>query len=159
MDSPVIFLDIDGVLNHNAPFNDDKEVLVEKCADVLSEIVKVTGAKIVLHSGRRRFLDADMNTEDKPMKWVIERLGARGLKIYGCTPDLSTPEIAEKQEFNKVKHLEIQAYVKENDITDYVILDDHHFEGEAARHSYKVNSRNGLQKSDIAGILAMFGRA
>jgi len=57
--SNIIFLDIDGVLNHNPwenkHLNDiiDVELIIPEKVVLLGELVKKTNAKLILHSGWR----------------------------------------------------------------------------------------------------------
>lgn len=104
----VIFLDIDGVLNNETWFQaerpDGRFGLDPDNVDALSEIVRRTGARIVLSSSQRR------------LKGVEERLRRAGVApIFGKTPH--RPELG--------RGAEIALWLKANEHFDgYVILDD-----------------------------------
>lgn len=151
----IIFLDIDGVLNNNVPYQDSKPSYNESCIHALQKLCKLTGARIILHSGWRRFLDDNMDTQEPKMQEILDILLQYGLKISDKTSlSATTPEIIATRRFSKAKPKEIAEYVKEHGITRYVILDDLHLKGCGIdRHCYKVNSSRGLTEQDIPEIL------
>lgn len=116
----IIFLDIDGVLNHAGC----TESIYEHdplCVAQLNRITDVTGAKIVISSTWRL---------GKKSEWIKERLGITGL-VIGITPYL-----CKKNEKGWEDHLErgkeIQAWLdqynqdlkQECKVTEFVIIDD-----------------------------------
>ena len=127
----IIFLDIDGVLNSNE-WNDNhqKEISDGTLIDVekiklLSQLIKNTGAEIILHSGWKYWYAADL----KPLRKEAERLQylleKEGLKIAGITPDHTTEEIRQSKRFSLVKAGEILAWLTENgDVTKWIVMDD-----------------------------------
>ena len=77
----VIFLDVDGVLNSKRDGNSIK-LRTDSHFRLLQEIVKATGAKIVLSSSWRAGFAKARNT-------LLNRLKEYGLEIMDSTPVLS----------------------------------------------------------------------
>ena len=70
----IIFLDVDGVLNSDS-WNQEHEneikngILIDKeKIEILSKLIKTTGAKIVLHSGWRFWFDKNFSPIRKESK-------------------------------------------------------------------------------------------
>jgi len=121
MQLPIIFLDVDGVLNNQIMYKGIGEViqvgcdqLDRRCVDMMNNLVACTGAKIVLSSVWRKF----DSVED-----LLYNAGLR-VDIIGKTPSLGK---------GTVRGNEIQEWIKDNkDIVgaeywnffNYVILDD-----------------------------------
>ena len=94
----VIFLDIDGVLNHGFPETQNAEIrdddMIEKDkVELLSRLVKSTGAKLVLHSGWRFWFDESMKPCGGYAQILAAALEGQGMTLYDKTPDLTTPII------------------------------------------------------------------
>lgn len=103
----VLFLDIDGVLNTpkmcgRFGFDFIDNVLVA----LVARIIKETEAKIVLSSTWR--------VDEKDRSLVVRELAYYGLTIHDCTPVMTDLE----------RRDEIQAWVKQNTVTRFAILDD-----------------------------------
>ena len=110
----IIFLDIDGVMNHEKSTED----MDSSCLYQLKRIVDATNAKIVLSSSwRLYFLRGDQN----PVKQYFEkRLNLFGMEVYDITPNIGS----------SMRALEINKWLKENNsAAQYVILDDSMFPG------------------------------
>lgn len=107
----VAFLDVDGVLNmHNSG---GMYALNRNRLRLLEEIIKDTGANIVVSSTWRNYPDA--------MKKLSHKLGYRGLKIFGVTDRLGFSETGERY----YRGHEIQKWLDEHpEVENYVILDD-----------------------------------
>jgi hypothetical protein len=103
----IIFLDVDGVLNNFgliARYGFD--YIDDGCVSLLSQVVKTTGAEIVLSSSWR--------LEESNLSLVRAALGRSGLKIKDCTPFLRMARIQE-----------IKQWIKDHpEVTKFVILDD-----------------------------------
>ncbi|MCI5597383.1 MAG: HAD domain-containing protein [Lachnospiraceae bacterium] len=110
----VIFLDIDGVLNHD----NAKEDMDSPCLLELQKIVEATGAKLVLTSSWKYYF---FQEENNPSKVYIEkRLSDFHMELYDIAPDLGNGKRAE----------EIALWLDQHkDFTSYVILDDCFFPG------------------------------
>lgn len=112
-DRRVLFLDVDGVLNHaglRERWLETHRVIDEECVARLKRIVDATGCEIVLSSTWRLHHDgrADVAFALKPYR----------LRLYDWTPDLrATVE----------RWKEIRAWLdrpQNRDVTAFVILDD-----------------------------------
>lgn len=127
----VIFLDIDGVLNSsdwNEMHQDEirEGILVDKDkVRLLGQIVRNTGARIVLHSGWKFWYDAQMkplNIEAKRLEQLLENEGTR---IWGMTPDFTTEEIRKNRKFSLTKAKEILEWLhKHLEVDAWIVLDD-----------------------------------
>ena len=109
----VIFLDFDGVLNNNSYFLDSKEkapfFLQDEKMILLKQIVDSTNAKIVLSTSWREIWNSDLDISSK-------------LKDYFYSFDLSVYDVTKNINYNRP--LEISTWLKENNVSSYVILDD-----------------------------------
>jgi hypothetical protein len=112
-----IFLDVDGVLNHDTSMELTKDYwtkpepyLIEK----LKQIVDATGAKIVLSSDWR--FDRNDDEEDNHYLTLVRMLREYNMDIWDFTPYLGSVK----------RGIEISQYVAEheNEIESFVILDD-----------------------------------
>lgn len=155
--TPHIFLDIDGVFNstvsaiyfhekHNAMgtggfFNPDEEapsvenvLWDEDCIVLFAKLIKDTGAHIVMSSTWRKYYDI------ATFKAMFKLYEVENLKIVGYTPVLSP---------RHSRGNEIQQYVTENNIFNYVILDDDmSMLKNQMPHFVNVNPEIGLSEKD-----------
>lgn len=127
----IIFLDIDGVLNHQAYYESDRwdknggrdSDIDPKCVEYLNMIISDTGAKVVISSTWRI---------GRTVEQLQEALNKKGFKgeIVGFTPRLAFKDIA-----SIPRGVEIDLWLKENcklfekcirywEYKEYVILDD-----------------------------------
>lgn len=110
----VIFLDIDGVLNHDAASED----MDDRCLLELQKIVQQTDAKLVLTSSWKFYF---LRGDDNPTKTYLSgRLADYGMELYDIVPDLGNGRRAEEIQLWLSKHKEVDSYV---------ILDDCFFPG------------------------------
>lgn len=153
----IIFLDIDGVLNsnfwnsgHEKEISDGILVDSEKVR-LLSELVKSTGAKIILHSGWKFWFDDDLKPLRKEADHLLKQLWRENIAIDGVTPDYSTEEIKRSKKFSMVKAAEILAWLEEHkEVEEWVVIDDldlHNKEVEA--HQLRTDSSIGLTVDDV----------
>lgn len=116
----IIFLDIDGVLNTS--YSRQKHKIIDEFRIAyLSEIVKLTKAKIILTSTWRYNLNhtfLGFKATNNSTKALLYFLKKYKIKIYDTLPD--TP--------NDQRALDIANYVKNNKITNFLILDDEVFD-------------------------------
>lgn len=112
--SKVIFLDIDGVMNHEK----SEEDMDTTCLYQLKRIVDSTGAKIVLTSSWKMYF---LRGDENPIKLYFEkRLRLFGLELYDIAPHLGAGKRA----------AEIKQWLKEHRaFKSYVIIDDNMFPG------------------------------
>lgn len=135
----VIFLDVDGVLNSlrtvyaygGYPFPDVRDGGIHDVHNVdpiaikmVLKLIKRTGAKVVLHSTWRNYMDDQEFTE------------VFGIPIYNHT------EVFIGKPRSIVEWLE-----KHPEVTTYVILDDDNMYDEI--HQVWVNGSNGLSLEDL----------
>lgn len=108
----VIFLDVDGVLNKHSDYRVASSaghglIVNNELVDRLLEIIKDTGAKLVLSSSWR-ILDQGE-----------EYLNKMGLTFIGKTDTNNYSE-----DSNHYRGSQIQRWLDKNDVEEYVILDD-----------------------------------
>ena len=130
-----IFLDIDGVLNTSAEWR-KLYALNDKCVERFAAYVKKQKkeVRIVLSSSWRTGFA--YNRESLPhIKDLKKRLAVYGLSIYGKTPILK----------GHTREEEIKAYIENNNVKDYVIIDDDKslFSSEV-KNLYLVDAKKGF---------------
>lgn len=117
-----IFLDIDGVLNSEHTWDDKiTDSLNDQYLKNLSYLVEKTDAKIILSSSWRVYF-GEYTKEPRNIFAIhlVQALSKHNLKLHGMTPFI-------KGNFSKERGLEIKTYIDQNDITDYVVIDDEEF--------------------------------
>ena len=163
MAAKVIFLDIDGVLNsnfwnedHQREISDGKYIDIEK-VKLLSELVKKSGASIILHSGWRFWFDEDAQPTRSEAKYLTELLKSEGMIVAGMTPDLTTEEIRKAKRFSAVKADEILTWLKDHPETEnWVVLDDLELNNEKiASFQVMTDAEQGLTEEDVERALKM----
>ncbi|MBQ8448579.1 MAG: hypothetical protein IJX27_06590 [Clostridia bacterium] len=140
----IIFLDIDGVLNC------DRFIIKNKCRGIgidpervalLAEIVRASGAKIVLTTSWRSHWSENPEECDAMGREINEAFAAQGLTVYSKTPRISY-----------VREEEILAWLDENpEATRFVIIDDMYLQHEHL-DAYIIRTipfRGGLCEEDV----------
>jgi hypothetical protein len=119
----IIFLDVDGVLNHEAFYSKRQEEGIEnypsyplceidyKCVEVLNEIISKTGAKVVVSSTWRHGRTVE------ELQSILDQSGFKG-EIIDKTPSFDHDEC--------VRGNEIRKWIQNN--FDLLGADVHHFE-------------------------------
>lgn len=136
----VIFLDLDGVLNSDAYWNDRERGLGDgdwlqwwtdsfdpSAVEVLNKLTAETSAKIVFISNRRTWLPFD------DIKTVFDKVGIQG-ELLGITPYLRS----------NFREDEIKEWLNHNKCEAYVILDDVGDFPNLMQHWVEVNPAYGL---------------
>lgn len=152
---PVVFLDIDGVLNrtHGATHIRLDEDLVAG----LRTIVQQSGCSIVLSTFWRGF--------ESYVKYILGRQGIDPALFIGRTPgkadgvDSSSSAFDEKQYVNRAA--EIRAWLAANpDVTRFAILDDRPTASDEglAPHFIQTRSDCGLTDADVQAALAVLAQ-
>ena len=133
----VIFLDIDGVL---APIRrwDRYGDLDPACIQVLNEIVARSGADVVVSSTWRYGKTA------AELQELLEAVGFAGRVVDTTPTDLAGASRAD----------EISAWLARNDVSSYVIIDDHLDMGELRTHLVQTQPGHGLQSADVSRVIA-----
>ena len=149
----IIFLDIDGVLNH-ADFLYDRADRAEagedihpdgaidpECVEHLNAIIDTTGAKVVVSSTWRLLRTC------KKLQWCLDEKGFTGEVI-----DKTTSEDME------TRGMQIDAWARENDVDAFVILDDDlDVYPHADRHVQTDFMHGGLQDEHADKAIEMLG--
>lgn len=138
----VIFLDCDGVLNSDKTLARTPNRYLGISSDkvkLLREIVKATGANIILSSSWRT-----MESTDPDYKYLVKCLKYKGLFIKDKT----------SQNFGHHRGKQIREYLNEHsEITNYVIIDDEfQYEVEEcglSEHFLHTDFTTGLTKKDV----------
>lgn len=153
----IIFLDVDGVLNGNF-WNEthQKEIsdltkIDMKCVHLLSELVRETGANVVMHSAWRSMFNNQMQPMGKMSKKLYDMLRSAGVTLYDRTPDFATEEIRKAKKYSLVKAKEILAYLKSHkDVDSWVVLEDLDLHNEKVSvHQVRTNQDTGLTPENI----------
>lgn len=123
----VIFLDIDGVLNTTDTFKENyfywkqsgihRPNIDEFRVKILSDIVKETGAKIVISGTLKSSLKKVNNefiSDDRDAIGLIELFKKYNLEIYDITHSRNTGN----------RQNEIKRWLENNDVESFVIIDD-----------------------------------
>lgn len=159
----VIFLDIDGVLNsnfwntdHQREISDGKYIDTDK-VKLLSELVKKSGASIILHSGWRFWFGSDLKPLRSEAAYLTSLLEKEGMAVAGMTPDLTTEEIRRTKKFSKVKADEILTWLKDHPETEkWVVLDDLELHNDdIAKCQVMIDPEQGLTESDVEKALGV----
>lgn len=159
----VIFLDIDGVLNsnfwntdHQREISDGKYIDTDK-VKLLSELVKKSGASIILHSGWRFWFGSDLKPLRPEAAYLTSLLEKEGMAVAGMTPDLTTEEIRRTKKFSKVKADEILTWLKDHPETEkWVVLDDLELHNDdIAKCQVMTDPEQGLTESDVEKALGV----
>lgn len=164
---PIIFLDIDGVLNRNGldyhartgttrhrrgayrPPGDPRWTIRPELVDRLNAIVQTTGAEVVITSSWRL---------ERSLSWIRSELRAAGFVglVVSCTSRLT----------GERRGAEIRAWLDEHaPVPRFVILDDGRradFDGMPPRDRARVVSvsgRDGLSDADAARAVAILSLA
>lgn len=151
----IIFLDVDGELTYSTYKNrDTNDIDIEKVL-LVKEICDRTGAKVVISSSWRMC--------GSIYDFLVEFLTANGIYVIGETtyipvetigdvPESIVLTMLEELDFN-IKHgtgraAEIQKWIEENDVENFVILDDEDW----VWHEYGYD-KNWIQPSWFDGGL------
>lgn len=153
---PIIFLDIDGVLNTVPP---QLPIDPEKVR-LLARIVHATGAKIILHSGWRVWFNGNMQPTCEEASALASLLASQGLVFSGMTPDLTDEEIRHTKKFSLVKAREILAWLSAHPgVQRWAVLDDLDLHNHiVADHQVTPISSLGLTEQDVSAAIRMLRR-
>ena len=144
----IIFLDVDGVLNSWQYYKENEDLICDEPIDpenvaCLSEIVKATGAKLVLSSSWRGGWDKNPAKMEAEGKYIEEALAVHGMKIYDKT---GSSDVS----FQDARCREIKAWLRKHplQVESFVILDDGDFLWEA----HKLTSHLVLTDFEDRGL-------
>lgn len=160
--SPIIFLDIDGVLhsfnyeeyltNHNFDwFDKDGAIFAPNCIAALEYLISATKAKIVISSSWK---DSRLCENGLPvMRGIWKRRKLPG-DIIDITPTLTSNDLSAIYGLRYTwqwKGYEIDQWLKRNrQYRSYIIIDDQDVVLDNQRAFFiKTNGKKGLQKKDV----------
>ena len=136
-----IFLDFDGVINNWYHFDG---VSIEN-AMILKKITDISGAKIIATTSNKyslqRFDKVDYYKSSFYNNYV-KCLNDLGIQIYDLTPYVDAN-----------RTLEIEKYLQEHEVDQYVILDDELIGEELQDHQVFLDLYRGLQEEHIIPAL------
>ena len=135
----LIFLDIDGVMNHKGKDAPAVCVIDERPLALLAELVRKSGAAVVLTSSWRL-------AADEPWRAPLLR---GGVTVVGRTVRLN----------GNNRRREILLYLEaQRDVEAFVILDDQPGRwGELKKHLVRTNPQAGLEEAHVATALQILG--
>lgn len=145
---PIIFLDIDGVLNSVSFRPLDPKGLADwldpRNVRVLNELIRSTGADLVISSSWR------LGRTEGELQAVLASAGCLGT-VVGMTPDL--------QADNRERWEEIWLYLDQHKIplagSRFAILDDEFDMDLLSRWHVRTSRLKGLVQSDLSAVLAL----
>lgn len=141
MSPRVLFLDIDGVLNHAAIVENSSEPLDRDCVARLNAILEASGAAVVISSTWR------IHLSPRQIDATLRRYGFTGC-IIGATPVIPAAERGEE--------IKTWLQVKGEGVTRFVILDDRDDMGDLRPHLVRTTWEEGLRDSDAERAIARF---
>lgn len=135
----ILFLDVDGVLNCCGFSTESLEI--DKC-DLLSNLVRLTGVKIVVSSTWRKYPTS--------MQKLLGMFNSRGIECLGVTPDLTSSIDHSVLLASVSRYLEIREWlVKHPEVKQYAIVDDDSDADDKTGRYVKTNSYEGLTELHI----------
>lgn len=148
--TPVIFLDVDGVLNCQSTFLENNYNMTSLCDQRLSlfaDIIKQTSAIVVMSSSWR----IDQNTRE----YIESHLLKKGVKVHDVTPFLNcTRHIEIVQWINDNKHMNFGNIAIIDDDTDACIPANLHMEVKDLSIKYfQTHFDTGLTEKDALAII------
>lgn len=156
--APVIFLDVDGVLNHPGVYAEcakrpgqtrPVEWLDRTCIARVSALCERTGAVVVISSGWRRYLGAEGAA-------AVLREGGLTAPVLGATPEAPFAEIPGAVE--PMRWGEIRQWLASRlDVTRWVVIDDLALEGVPAERFVRTDGAVGITEADCERAAAALG--
>lgn len=147
----VIFLDVDGVLNSSETRAkiDGLKGVSKKNLRILRHIVARTQAKIVLTSAWNINFNEKLVPTTKAGMYLYHRLWENNLWIYDKVND-----------YGGNREQAVAEYVKKNNLTDWVIIDDTHYgdyEKLNPKHIVYTSPALGLTKASATEAIVKLG--
>ncbi len=152
----LIFLDIDGVLNHYvSPYDADAPTIHNDLIRKLNEIIRATGAKIVLSSAWRQYIHNGYMTEPG-FHFLLRSHGLTALtEIIGVTRPSKFSEGANPD----FRHNQIKDWMWDNRglVKSFVILDDMSIKG-YPDNFVQTDESVGLTDENVTRAIRILGR-
>jgi len=149
---PVLFLDVDGVLNRCGKSTD---LLHKDKCDLLAHICKITGCKIVVSSTWRKY--PHLMTEQ-----LLPMFRARGIEHISQTPELVSERKLMDQSMlytAKPRRAEITAWLAAHPgVTQYAIVDDDRDADDGTGRYVRTDSYEGLLDSHAAALIRILSQ-
>lgn len=157
----VIFLDVDGVLNSMAWFDQNKEktgyseINPEK-VKLLKEIVENTDSKIVLSSTWRQLVKTETEEEHPMYSYLVDTLRNYGMEIFSLTPYIGN---------NRPK--EIKAWIEnQSERIRFISLDDDFTEDDYRKYGIEdclvktsfYGGNGGLQRNHVEQAIQLLNK-
>lgn len=149
----VIFLDIDGVLNsRHTPLKkcfkgfEEDERTDPRCVQLLNTVVERTQAKIVISSAWR------IQHSAEELQAYFKHCGFTG-EIIGVTPVLLNVDLDPEDPDEWERGDEIQEWLDNNEVENFIILDDDSDMGYLKLHLVKTSFEVGLTAEDAAVVI------
>ncbi len=148
-----IFFDVEGVLNSNKFIcGRTDEYIDRKNITNLKTIVAATAADLVLTSDWRTSIYKDVE-KNSHIKELLDKLSEAGLEISGITP-------AVKGDYGRAS--EVKAYIENNQVEHFVILDDMDMDWEKENlHDNWIDTENvthGLTEENAKKAIALLNK-
>ena len=146
IDRPVVFLDVDGVVNHDAwsrPRGEEWELIDPACVARVERLCRATGAAVVISSAWREVVG---------LARTVAALRANGLTVdvVGETPVITRAFYAESPRGD-----EVRAWLSTRAMVDrWVVLDDNHVDVDPGRFVL-TNPAVGLTDADVERAVAI----
>lgn len=158
----IIFLDVDGVLNSD--FRSQRQIasgqlIDEEKVQLLSKIVRRTGAELVLHSGWRFWLDDHLRPIRSEAEQLTELLKKYGMKLLDKTDDLSEKKSYLIPRLSLTKGDEILLWLQSHpEVKKYVILEDLDLHKLRLKsHHVQTDPCVGLIEEDVERAVTILG--
>lgn len=153
----VVFLDIDGVLNHQRLYDSlrsragrttPSDWIDADCVARLDALCARTGARLVISSSWRTYADIPGQPVGG-LTGTVAVLRSRGLvaDVIGATPDHATPEMRAQQE-RAPRWPEIRAWLEAHPAVRWVVLDDSEIPGTPEDRFVRTDIAVGLTDED-----------
>lgn len=163
MQTPVIFLDVDGVLNAHEFDTVAMSAMIERpMMQRLSWLIRLTRSKVVLSSAWR-YIVLRGEAQLSGMDWLLRSHGFPAKTLIGCTrEDTMTyrPGYTGEEEWpvDNERGLQIADWRSANEHTGpYVVLDDLDLGINSAGHPFvQTNGKVGLTATDAEAALSAF---
>lgn len=136
---PIIFLDIDGVLNGHRAMTNGYNTIDRECVARLNEIVRATGGEVVISSAwRYMILGGAMTVQG--FCYLLRTYGFEGEVVGYTKSDEAIPERADQ----------ILDYVRTWEVMRWITLDDGSPDLKRLGDRWiKTNAETGIQPSDV----------
>lgn len=154
----VIFLDIDGVLNHPGVYAEcakrpgrtrPVDWLDRACVARINTICARTGAAVVISSGWRRYLGMEAAVD-------VLREGGLSAVVRGATPEAPFPELPDAVLL--MRWGEIRAWLDaHSDVTQWVVVDDLALQDVPEGRFVRTDGAVGITDADADRIAAALG--